>query len=96
MPDPIIANKNDLATSLGKDPLLEVSVPSMIYKLKQGVGRLIRNFSDKGIVSILDPRLKRSSGTKYQQIVWDALPIKNQTTSLNELKNFYDLIYPLN
>ena len=33
---------------------MDVRVPEMIIKLKQGIGRLIRNFSDTGIVSIID------------------------------------------
>lgn len=34
--------------------LMEVAVPEMVVKLKQGIGRLIRSEADKGIVSIID------------------------------------------
>lgn len=54
VPDPIIEDK----ISMVKDGLMEVRVPEMIIKLKQGIGRLIRSASDTGIVSIIDPRLR--------------------------------------
>lgn len=56
----------------------------MIIKLKQGVGRLIRKETDKGIVSILDPRLSEQYDAPYRQLVWDALPIKNKSDRLNK------------
>ena len=37
---------------------MDVRVPEMIIKLKQGIGRLIRNFTDTGIVCIIDRRLR--------------------------------------
>ena len=45
VPDPIIEYK----CSVAKDALMDVRVPEMIIKLKQGIGRLIRNFTDTGM-----------------------------------------------
>ena len=42
----------------GGDEFSEFSLPEAILRLKQGFGRLIRTKSDKGIVVILDPRIK--------------------------------------
>ena len=64
---------------------MEVSVPEMIVKLKQGIGRLIRIENDFGIVSIIDPRL----GDGSKQLVWDALPIKNKSSDIKEVETFY-------
>ena len=50
---------------------MEVKVPEMIIKLKQGVGRLIRSESDKGIISIIDSRVGESSQAPYKEIVWN-------------------------
>lgn len=86
VPDPIIEYK----ASIAKDPLMEVRVPEMIIKLKQGIGRLIRNFTDTGIVSIIDPRLRDDKPQRYHDITWASLPIHRRTTSLRELKAFYD------
>ena len=61
----------------------EVYLPEMIIKLKQGVGRLIRSSTDKGIVSILDPRYK-----DYDGVILDSLPFGNVTTNIEEVKSF--------
>lgn len=86
LPEPIINEK----CKRSKNPLKEVLVPEMIIKLKQGVGRLIRNKTDKGIVSIIDSRLGDKSKANYKEKVWQALPIKQRTNSLKELQSFYD------
>ena len=76
---------------------MDVLVPEMIIKLKQGIGRLIRNFSDTGIVCIIDPRLRDDQSARYHDIVWESLPIKNRTNKLDRLKEFFDnLSEPLN
>ena len=85
MPDPIIEYK----ASLAANQLMEVRVPEMITKLKQRIGRLIRGFSDTGIVSIIDPHLRDKPAARYRDITWASLPIHNRTTSINELREFY-------
>ena len=88
VPDPIIEYK----ASIAKDPLMEVRVPEMIIKLKQGIGRLIRSESDTGIVSIIDPRLRDRPATPYRDIAWAVLPIHNKTSDLKELSSFYQKV----
>lgn len=85
-PDPIINYK----ASVVDDALMQVQVPEMIIKLKQGIGRLIRNFSDKGIVSIIDSRLRDQNPIRYHDITWNSLPIKNRTDDIAVIKEFYD------
>lgn len=86
VPDPIIEYK----TSVSDDPLMKVLVPEMVMKLKQGVGRLIRNFTDTGIISIIDPRLANTSSNPYRSIVWKALPIHNRTDNIQKPRAFYE------
>lgn len=88
VPEPIIEYK----TSICQDGLMEVLVPEMIIKLKQGIGRLIRSEKDFGIVSIIDSRVGEKSKAKYKQMIWDALPIKNKTSDFEEIKKFYNLL----
>lgn len=85
VPEPII----DYKRSVSKDGLMDVSVPEMVIKLKQGIGRLIRNKNDSGIVSIIDPRLGENSKAPYKQLTWDALPIKNRTNDIEKIEEFY-------
>lgn len=86
VPDPIITYK----ASVSDNALMKVMVPEMVTKLKQGVGRLIRNFTDTGIISIIDPRLKDSNPKQYRDVVWNALPVSNRTNDINELREFYN------
>jgi ATP-dependent DNA helicase DinG len=58
VPDhPLIEAKLELIEERGGDPFTEYSLPEAILKLRQGVGRLIRTKSDRGIVVILDNRI---------------------------------------
>ena len=75
VPEPIMEYK----MSKTECPLLEVAVPEMVIKLKQGAGRLIRNAGDKGIVSILDPRASSRIKTAYREDVLSSLPENNTT-----------------
>lgn len=85
VPEPIV----DYKRSISRDGLMDVLVPEMIIKLKQGIGRLIRNKDDYGIVSIIDPRLGEKSKVPYKQFVWSALPIENKTNDIKKVENFY-------
>ena len=71
---------------------MEVSVPEMVIKLKQGIGRLIRSESNKGIVSIIDSRVGKKSKAPYKQIIWDSLPIKSKTNKIEEIAAFYNQV----
>jgi ATP-dependent DNA helicase DinG len=58
VPDhPLIEAKLELVQERGGDAFTEYSLPEAILKLRQGVGRLIRTKSDRGIVVILDNRI---------------------------------------
>lgn len=60
-----------------------VYLQDMLIKLKQGAGRLIRSETDKGIVSILDPRIQ-----EYGNAVLETLPFNNATADIEEVKVF--------
>ncbi|UIO45373.1 hypothetical protein LOY85_14475 [Brevibacillus brevis] len=72
------------------DPTNDVSIPEMLVKLRQGVGRLIRSETDKGIVSILDSRVSSHPKKRrdYRDDVLNILPIKTQLHSLEEVREF--------
>jgi ATP-dependent DNA helicase DinG len=58
VPDhPITASRIEHLEAQGLNAFSEYSVPEAILKLRQGVGRLIRNASDTGICAILDNRI---------------------------------------
>ena len=88
VPEPIMEYK----MSKVECPLMEVAVPEMIIKLKQGAGRLIRSADDKGIVSILDPRASSKLKAAYKDDTLSSLPEKNMTENITELKRFWKAI----
>lgn len=69
-----------------------IQVPQMTLKLKQGIGRLIRTRTDKGVVCILDPRLmlphEDRYGKRYAAQVRAALPPFPITRDWGEVEAF--------
>lgn len=55
--DPVVAARQRLIEKEGRSSFSEYSIPSAVITLKQGIGRLIRSATDRGVISILDPRL---------------------------------------
>jgi len=72
VPDtPLIEAKLELIQARGGDAFTEYSLPEAILKLRQGVGRLIRTKSDRGIIVILDNRIVTKP---YGRAFMQALP----------------------
>ncbi len=69
--DPLLAARIQSIRARGGNPFMEYQLPSAIISLKQGLGRLIRNSSDRGILSILDARMITS---RYGRFFCDSLP----------------------
>jgi len=56
--DPVTAARIDAIRGRGGDPFGDYQVPLAILALQQGLGRLIRHRRDRGVLAILDPRLR--------------------------------------
>ena len=56
--DPITAARIEQVRARGGDPFAEYQVPLAILALQQGLGRLIRHRRDRGVMAVLDPRLR--------------------------------------
>jgi ATP-dependent DNA helicase DinG len=60
--EPLAAARAAAVDSAGGSGFAAVSVPIAAVRLAQGVGRLIRSASDKGVVAVLDSRLESAKG----------------------------------
>lgn len=74
--DPVVHGKMAYYKSRGLSGFDELSLPGAVLALKQGVGRLIRDTSDRGILMIADPRL---TGRDYGQRIFASLPTMRKT-----------------
>lgn len=72
VPDqPLVRARIDYIGEHGGNSFKDYSLPQAIIKLRQGVGRLIRNRQDKGIIVILDNRIITKG---YGRYFWNSLP----------------------
>ncbi len=69
--DPLVEARCEHLAARGDDWFEGYSLPVAVLQLRQGFGRLIRAHSDRGVVAILDPRLRTRP---YGRAFLDALP----------------------
>jgi ATP-dependent DNA helicase DinG len=84
--DPITAARIDAIRARGGDPFGEYQVPLAILALQQGLGRLIRHRRDRGVLAVLDPRL-RTKG--YGRRFIASLPPAPIVYELDEVQAFF-------
>ena len=56
--DPVTAARIDAVRAAGGEPFTALQVPLAMLALQQGLGRLLRHRTDRGVLAILDPRLR--------------------------------------
>ena len=76
--EPLVEARIDYLNKIGENPFLGYQIPKAIITLRQGLGRLIRNQQDHGLLCILDQRLlTRSYGKIFLKNLPDCPIIKN-------------------
>ncbi|HYG09315.1 MAG TPA: ATP-dependent DNA helicase [Pyrinomonadaceae bacterium] len=85
--DPIVAARQRFIEAAGGSSFYEYSVPQAIISLKQGLGRLIRSATDRGVLSVLDPRLRTQA---YGRQFIKSLPPCRVTSDLSEVARVFD------
>jgi len=80
--DPIVAARSRFIDENGGRSFFDYSVPQAVITLKQGIGRLIRSTTDRGVIAILDPRVRtKAYGREFLQ----SLPRMLITTDLSDV-----------
>lgn len=85
--DPIVAARVRALEEDGRNAFAEYQIPEAVLALKQGFGRLIRSKTDRGILSILDNRIRRM---QYGKIFLESLPEYTTTQDLAEVARFME------
>ena len=80
--DPLVAARQRYIEDSGGSSFYQYSVPQAIIALKQGLGRLIRSTTDRGVLAVLDPRL-RTKG--YGRTFLQSLPACRVTSQIADL-----------
>src|SRR6267378_6714874 len=86
--DPIVAARQRYIEEQGGSSFYEYSVPQAIISLKQGLGRLIRSTTDRGVLAVLDPRLRTKM---YGQTFLQSLPPCRVTSKIEDLARVFEL-----
>jgi ATP-dependent DNA helicase DinG len=84
--DPVVAARCRALEEAGQNPFIAYSVPEAAITLKQGFGRLIRARTDRGIVAVLDRRI-RTRG--YGATMLSVLPPARRTDRLADVQAFW-------
>ena len=83
--DPLLKARIEDCRLRGGDPFNEVQLPDAVITLKQGVGRLIRDTDDRGVMVICDNRLVMRP---YGEVFLNSLPPTPRTRSLQQAIDF--------
>jgi ATP-dependent DNA helicase DinG len=84
--DPITSARIDAIRARGGEPFDEYQVPLAILTLQQGLGRLIRHRHDRGVLAVLDPRLRTKA---YGRRFVASLPPAPLVDDLAHIERFF-------
>jgi ATP-dependent DNA helicase DinG len=84
--DPLIAARIERIREGGGNPFREYQLPLAVLDLKQGLGRLLRSKSDRGLLSVLDPRIVTR---RYGKTFLRSLPAYPVVRQLDDCRAFF-------
>jgi len=85
--DPVLRARLEALESEGGRPFVDYQLPQAVIALKQGVGRLIRDSNDVGILMLCDPRLL---GKSYGRIFLNSIPKIPMTRDVEDVRRFFE------
>lgn len=84
--EPVLQARIEALRSRGGNPFMEYQLPNAVIALKQGIGRLIRDQQDRGVLVLCDPRLL---GKSYGKVFLDSLPAMFCSRDLDDVHMFF-------
>jgi ATP-dependent DNA helicase DinG len=85
--DPVVAARMRAIEEAGGKPFFDYQVPSAVLTLKQGFGRLIRSLEDRGVLVLLDNRIRTK---RYGQTFFASLPPYRVTQTITDVEAFFE------
>lgn len=89
--EPLLKARVEDCRMKGEDPFLQLQLPEAVIALKQGVGRLIRDYQDRGILILCDPRLVNKP---YGGAFLKSLPDIPRCRDIHALEHFWREMTP--
>lgn len=86
--DPVLEARIRALRESGRNPFMDYQLPQAVIGLKQGVGRLIRDEADSGVLVLCDPRLVSKS---YGRVFRQSLPPMPMTREIEAVEGFFSL-----
>ncbi len=84
--DPVVQARMKAIEENGGRPFFDYQIPEAVLTLKQGFGRLIRSLEDRGLLVLLDPRIRTQ---RYGQIFLQSLPPYRLTQNIGDVEEFF-------
>lgn len=84
--DPVLKARLEAMEKQGRKPFVEYQLPTAVISLRQGVGRLIRDVNDRGVLLLCDPRLLKKS---YGHMFLNSVPAMRRTRDIKDVEAFF-------
>jgi len=87
--DPVLKARLSAMEKQGRNPFFEHQLPTAVIALRQGVGRLIRDVNDKGVLMVCDPRLLKRA---YGHMFLNSVPAMKRSREIDDVNEFFRLL----